>query len=76
MAPQIQRARAALRAIHRLEALRVERRNQTDEEQPGSVAPDPSSSADGLEQPLLGRTTEEAIVLDRRLARPPSMLQL
>lgn len=72
MAPQIQRARAALRAIHRLEALRVERRNQTDEEQPSSAAPEPSSSADGLEQPLLGRTTEEAIVLDRRLARPPS----
>lgn len=71
MAPQIQRARAALRAINRLETLRVERVNQTDEEQP---AAGPSSSTDGPEQPLLNRTPEEAVVNDRRLARPPSML--
>ena len=71
MAPQIQRARAALRAIHRMEALRVERIGQTDEEQP---AAGPSSSSEGVEEPLLGRTPEEAVVADRRLVKPPSML--
>lgn len=70
MAPQIQRARAALRAIHRMEALRLGRQEQTDEEQPLAG---PSTSNDALEQPLLGRTLEEAVVADRRLARPPSM---
>lgn len=70
MAPQIQRARAALRAVHRMEALRVERLVQTDEEQP---APGPSGSTDGLEQPLLGRTPAEAVTADRNLVRPPSM---
>lgn len=71
MAPQIQRARAALRAIHRMEALRVERIDQTDEEQP---AAGPSSSSEGVEEPLLNRTPEEAVVADRRLVKPPSML--
>jgi len=75
MAPQIQRARAALRAIHRMDALM-----RASQEARGDVeAPQPSDAMDDaqadLDTPLLESVTpEEAVAADVRTARPSSML--
>ncbi|KAL3154685.1 hypothetical protein ABBQ38_011234 [Trebouxia sp. C0009 RCD-2024] len=85
MAPQIQRARAALRAIHRMDALmRASHDAQADVEAGQQPAQGTQASEDGLQQPLLGsdRTPPEAAAADFRTSRsemparrrPPSAL--
>lgn len=75
MAPQIQRARAALRAIHRMDALM-----RASQAAGGDVeAPRPSRVMDdaqaNLDTPLLESVTpEEAVAADVRVARPSSTL--
>ncbi len=75
MAPQIQRARAALRAIHRMDALMrasQEARGDVEDPQPSDAMDD--AQAD-LDTPLLESVTpEEAVAADVRTARPSSML--
>ena len=75
MAPQIQRARAALRAIHRMDALmRASHAARNDLEAPESS----SAVNDGQEDlttPLMDRqpTAEEAVAADARAIRPSGM---
>ena len=75
MAPQIQRARAALRAIHRMDALMRashEARGDVEDPQPSDAMDD--AQAD-LDTPLLESVTpEEAVAADVRTAIPSSML--
>lgn len=72
MAPQIQRARAALRAIHRMDALmRASHSSRGDVEAQGSSDAMDSAQRD-LDTPLLGQapTPEEAVAADARTTRP------
>ena len=72
MAPQIQRARAALRAIHRMDALmRASQSSRGDVEAQGSSDAMDSAQRD-LDTPLLGQapTPEEAVAADARTTRP------
>ena len=67
MAPQIQRARAALRAIHRMDALmRASHVRDDIEARPDNTLQD---AEDDLRQPLLG-TDAEAVASDVRTSRP------
>lgn len=75
MAPQIQRARAALRAIHRMDALmRASHDAQADVEAGQQPAQVTQGSEDGLQQPLLDsdRTPPEAVAADFRTSRSES----
>ena len=76
MAPQIQRARAALRAIHRMDALmRASQEAQQDLEAGQQPAAAMQGAEDNLRQPLLETTTpEEAVAADVRTARPGSKI--
>lgn len=76
MAPQIQRARAALRAIHRMDALmRASQAAQGDLEAGQQPADAMQGAEDNLRQPLLDTMTpEEAVAADVRTARPGSKL--
>ena len=72
MAPQIQRARAALRAIHRMDALMraSHEASQADLEagQPDNALP---AAEENLRQPLLG-TEAEVVAADVRTSRSNS----
>lgn len=75
MAPQIQRARAALRAIHRMDTLmRASHEAQADVEAGQQPAEVPQSNGDSLQRPLLetDRTPEEAAAADFRTTRSES----
>ena len=75
MAPQIQRARAALRAIHRMDALmRASQAAQADLEAGQRPAEAIQGAEDNLQQPLLDTITpEEAVAADVRTSRPNGM---
>ena len=71
MAPQIQRARAALRAIHRMDAL-VRASHQAQEGDVEAQSDHAMQAAeDNLRQPLLG-TEAEAVASDVRTSRSNS----
>lgn len=76
MAPQIQRARAALRAIHRMDALvRATHDVQQADIEAGQRSDDAMQAAeDNLRQPLLeaGTTPQEAVAADVRTSRSNS----
>lgn len=76
MAPQIQRARAALRAIHRMDALmRATHEAQQADIEAGQRSDDAMQAAeDNLRQPLLeaGPTPQEAVAADVRTSRTNS----
>ena len=75
MAPQIQRARAALRAIHRMDALRrASHEGETDVEAGQQPDDDMQAAEDDLQQPLLDttRTPQEAVAADVRTSRASS----
>ena len=75
MAPQIQRARAALRAIHRMDALmRASHEAQADVEAGQQPAQVTQGNEDGLQQPLLENelTPPEAVAADFRTSRSES----
>lgn len=71
MAPQIQRARAALRAIHRMDALMraSHQAQETDVEAQSDNAM--QAAEDNLRQPLLG-TDAEGVAADARTSRSNS----
>lgn len=76
MAPQIQRARAALRAIHRMDALvRATHEGQQADLEAGQRSDHAMQAAeDDLRQPLLeaGPTPQEAVAADVRTSRTNS----
>lgn len=76
MTPQIQRARAALRAIHRMDALmRASQEARADVEAPQASNTMDDAQAD-LDTPLLESVTpEEAVANDARTSRPSSASQ-
>ena len=72
MAPQIQRARFALRALHRLEALRMATIEARETDVEAQADDDMQAAEDNLSQPLLG-TEAEAVAADVRTSRSNSL---